>query len=46
MLIIAGKAMSLNSSYKITSMITVSQKFLLQYKLKRAEIPSLPLSKE
>lgn len=46
MLIIAGKAMSLNSSYKITSVVTVSQEFLLQYKPKRAEIPSLPFSKE
>lgn len=40
MLITAGKAMSLNS-YKIASVITVSQESLLQYKLKRAESPSL-----
>lgn len=43
MLIIAGKAKNLNSSYKIASVITVSKEFPLQYKLKIAEIPSLPI---
>lgn len=41
MLITSGKATSLNTSYKIATVITVSQEFLLQYKLKRAEISSL-----